>query len=196
MENLPLHVFISYSRDDYEFVSTIKNTLEQYDIPVWVDTQNLVPGTPNWEKTIRNALQDSYVLLLVKSPSSRDSIYVQAELSLAQNYKIPILPIWFKGHSWVDSAPLSISQTQYINLHESNPNIEFSSLIQNLKNIIIKRKPKHFLVTDPFAGWYDKSSFIYQPKLSSWSCTRRVEKHLINEFANDLIMNLNRLGKA
>ena len=36
-------------------------------------------------------------------------------------------------------------------------------------------------------------------KLSGYgngSCTRRVEKHLINEFANDLIMNLNRLGKA
>ena len=38
--------------------------------------------------------------------------------------------------------------------------------------------------------------FLAKNRNNNGSCTRRVEKHLINEFANDLIMNLNRLGKA
>lgn len=116
--SLPRHVFISYSRQDTAFVETLVADLRKHGQPVWYDKQ-LVPGTPNWDNTLRKALNAAYAVLFIATPNSAQSDAVQAELELAQSRgaaACPIIPIWAAGTVWADCAPLSIMRTQYIDL--------------------------------------------------------------------------------
>lgn len=115
---LPRHVFISYSRQDTPFVEALVADLRKHGQTVWYDKQ-LVPGTPNWDNSLRKALNEAYAVLFIATPNSAQSDAVQAELELAQSRgaaACPIIPIWAAGDVWAACAPLSIMRTQYIDL--------------------------------------------------------------------------------
>ena len=76
-----IHAFLSYSRKDSHIVDRIRHTLERAEIPVWLDTEQLVPGTPNWEVAITEALDEAFALILVASPDAKASPYVQGEIA-------------------------------------------------------------------------------------------------------------------
>lgn len=154
---LPTHVFLSYSSEDEAAVATIRAALQQADIPFWIDTQDLIPGTPDWEHAIRFAIQSSTCIVLLCSPHARKSPFVRAELSLSQHFDISILPVWIGGDSWIDSVPMSLSQTQHLDLRGKDQEQVRSSLCVRLKAIVQKSKPKHAVIDDCYAGWYDHS---------------------------------------
>jgi hypothetical protein len=156
-QNVPLHVFLSYSRDDELCAGRIQTDLEQQGFPIWVDTKRLVPGTPNWERSIRWALQHAYSVVLVATPSSRDSSFVQAELALAQSLGLPMVPVWASGDAWIQSVPLAAAQTQYIDLRQARFESGIAQLAIRLRELMVARKPRQVLVNDAHAGWYDAS---------------------------------------
>ena len=157
MAYAPLHLFISYSRDDGLGAGRIQTYLEQQGFLVWVDKKNLVPGTQNWERSIRWALHHAFCVVLVATPSSRDSSFVQAELALAQDLMVPLVPVWGSGHAWIQSVPLAVAQTQYIDIREANFERGMAELEARLRDIMLVRKPRHVLINDAHAGWYDHS---------------------------------------
>ncbi|HEX2623558.1 MAG TPA: toll/interleukin-1 receptor domain-containing protein, partial [Phototrophicaceae bacterium] len=114
------HVFISYSRADNEFVQRLIYDLETEGIPVWIDKKGLKPGTRNWEDALRTAIRGAYAVILVASPASRRSNYVLDELAIAEMYNAPVYPVWVDGEEWMDSIPLGMGTTQYIDAHEVN----------------------------------------------------------------------------
>ena len=154
---LPRHIFISYAREDEAFVERLRNDLEAAGVPIWIDTEDLIPGTPDWEKTIREATEASFAVILVGSPAARDSRFVYAEFSLAQGKHVPVIPVWYSGTLWVDSAPLEAIRIQYVDLRGSSYQTNGASVFSSLKATIEKRRPRHCLIEDPFAGWYDHS---------------------------------------
>jgi hypothetical protein len=155
--HLPLHVFLSYSRREESAVCAVRQLLEKTNLPLWIDTESLVPGTPNWESAIRGAIRSAFCVVLLCSPDARESPFVQAELALAQHYKIPIIPVWINGTSWIESTPLSLSQTQYIDLRTNLVPSVLDLLQTRISSIITRRMPKHAVIDDCFAGWYDHS---------------------------------------
>jgi WD40 repeat protein/energy-coupling factor transporter ATP-binding protein EcfA2 len=110
------HVFISYARADGEFVARLIADLEAAGVNVWIDHQGLKPGTPNWEEALREAIRSSAAVMLVASPSSRRSKYVQAEIDIAQMYDHVIYPVWAVGEHWIDCVPMSLNRVQHIDL--------------------------------------------------------------------------------
>ena len=50
-------VFMSYSRKDEAVMRRIVTFLRKRGIEVWVDNENLVPGTPLWEVEIEKAIK-------------------------------------------------------------------------------------------------------------------------------------------
>lgn len=42
--------FMSYSREDVSYQKRVINELRQHGINVWLDTENLIPGSPAWER--------------------------------------------------------------------------------------------------------------------------------------------------
>ncbi len=109
------HIFISYSRQDGEFVSQLIDDLKKADINVWLDTQRLQVGTADWQRAIRTAIRGAYALVLIVSPDSADSRYVQAELDIARMYECPVYPVWAAGKDnlYGEYVPFELMRAQY-----------------------------------------------------------------------------------
>ncbi|MBI1212974.1 MAG: TIR domain-containing protein [Alphaproteobacteria bacterium] len=148
---LPQHFFISYSRDDETYVARLKRRFEANGIPVWIDTRDVVPGSQNWERSVRQALDVSFALILVASPRAAKSEYVQTELALAKDKGLSTIPIWVTGNRWLECVPLSAGHIQHIDLRSAKFPLGVKVLVRHLLQVIAQKKPRHALVRNPFA---------------------------------------------
>jgi hypothetical protein len=89
------HVFISYSRADSHFARLLKFELEKADFVLWIDTERLLVGE-DWRQGIDEAVQDSYALIVLKSPEAAGSQYVTYEWAYALGIRVKVTPILLK----------------------------------------------------------------------------------------------------
>lgn len=115
-ENSGKYFFVSYDHDDRDFVEKFSTDLEKEEFIIWIDSEGLQPGTRNWEDSVRSAIKASSALLLIATPGSRKSLYVQDELAIADMYDRPIIPFWASGEQWIDSIPMGMGKAQYIDV--------------------------------------------------------------------------------
>ena len=83
-------------------------------VVTWLDQQDLPPGTPGWERAIRDALRACRALLLIASPHTRSSRYVADELRLAELSGRRVYPLWVEGTQWMECVPLGWGGLQYL----------------------------------------------------------------------------------
>ena len=95
-------VFISYSRQDQAYVSLLVQVINSHNLPMWLN-DHIDYGT-TWPRDIQNCLEQCRVFVVVMSPRSEKSTWVQAELSLALELKKPIFPLLLEGHRWLSVA--------------------------------------------------------------------------------------------
>lgn len=78
------HVFISYVRENKEIVDWFCKELESYGIKVWLDRNDIDPGT-FWEEAIRKAIQEGafFMACFSKEYSDRAKTYMNEEITLA-----------------------------------------------------------------------------------------------------------------
>ncbi|MEM9388576.1 MAG: tetratricopeptide repeat protein [Pseudomonadota bacterium] len=88
-------VFISYSRDDREYVRQLVDWLTQAQVPVWFD--DAIRTGDQWMRDIEDRLRAAAAVVVVVSPSALDSTWVRRELLLADRLQIPILPLLLAG---------------------------------------------------------------------------------------------------
>lgn len=112
-------VFISYSRRDLGFVKQLRAGLDRHNVPYWIDQEGLTPGTRNWERAIRAAIQESESVVWVVSPDSYASEYVQDEIAVAELYQRTLYPVWAAGEHWLECVPLGKSRMQYVDMRGS-----------------------------------------------------------------------------
>ena len=55
---IPQHVFISFSQRDREIAVDVGRKLQADNIPVWIASADLSPGTPDWEAAVREAIKE------------------------------------------------------------------------------------------------------------------------------------------
>ncbi|MFE6255857.1 toll/interleukin-1 receptor domain-containing protein [Agromyces sp. NPDC057865] len=92
------YVFLSYIREDKEYVDELQMALEAAGFTVWRDTKDLWPGE-NWELKIREAIREGSLVFLACFSSAladRKKSYQFAELSIAaEEYRIrPVDSSW------------------------------------------------------------------------------------------------------
>lgn len=92
------YVFVSYAREDIEYVQRLQDYLEEREIPVWFDLMTEV-GT-RWRKRLEQRLADAAAVVLVASPRAEASTWVENELYFANKHGIPIFPIIIEGDLW------------------------------------------------------------------------------------------------
>jgi len=88
-------VFISYSRKDLAFVEHLAEDLQAAGLEVWYDLSGLEGGT-RWGKEIQSAIQNSQIFVVVLSPNSIDSEWVEKEFMYANSLKRKIIPLLYK----------------------------------------------------------------------------------------------------
>ena len=75
-------VFISYSRKDISFVEQLVADLRNTGLDVWYDVSSLRGGS-RWRIEIENAIKNSQFFIVVLSPDSMASEWVEREFLLA-----------------------------------------------------------------------------------------------------------------
>lgn len=89
------HIFISYSRDDRHYARTLADVLLERGFNVWIDDR-LIYGD-HWWHTISQAIDAAAAVIVIMTPSSDDSIWVQREVALADNKHKTFLPLLLAG---------------------------------------------------------------------------------------------------
>jgi hypothetical protein len=107
-------IFISFCAEDQQFVEReIVVPLKRNRLPTWFAPQDIKYGVP-WEKCIRNGLEECDWFLLVMSPNSVTSSWVQAEVHWAVEERWErIIPVM---HETVDPTDfhLKLKQIQFV----------------------------------------------------------------------------------
>lgn len=126
-------VFISYSSKDKSFVADLADNLRTDGVEVWFDDWEIKVGHSLVEK-INEGMESSDCLLLVLSPSSVVSRWVQEELSaayaLAMEMKITILPLLIAK---CDIPPL-LKNRRYAD-YSQNPDTAYREVLAAIKDI-------------------------------------------------------------
>jgi len=118
-------VFISYSRKDLEFVDRLANDLKAAGFEVWYDLSGLEPGT-RWRLEIQKAIQESQFFLVVLSPNSIVSDWVEREFLFASDQKLKIIPLLYQPCT----LPMWSLNLHFIDMQGKNYSLHYQDLLK------------------------------------------------------------------
>jgi hypothetical protein len=104
-------VFLSYSRRDGAIMRRLLKDLRRAGVMVWTD-EHLAPGTNSWVQAIESALRASSVLIVLLTPNSKASSFVEKEILTAQAHRIPVIPLLAVGDE-KSAVPILLQNVQW-----------------------------------------------------------------------------------
>jgi len=108
------HVFLSYSRVDISIMHRVRDDLQSAGLKVWTD-EGIQPGTTSWKEAIEAAIQDTEMLVVLMSPDSNNSMWVQREIDYADVQDVEVLPLLVRGEPR-ESVPFALAGAQFIDI--------------------------------------------------------------------------------
>src|SRR3990172_2643493 len=120
-------VFISYSRLDIEFVEQLVADLRASGFKAWYDLSGLEGGT-QWGSEIQKAIENSQFFILVLSPNSLKSKWVQREFLFAENCNIKVIPLQYQPCP----VPMWLMDLQLIDMQGRNYKSGLARLLKAL----------------------------------------------------------------
>ena len=124
------HIFISYSHKDTKYAHGLANHLKHMGFDIWID-ERLDYGS-QWPYEIQKQLDSCDAFLLIMSPRSFASDWVQSELQRAKRKLKPIFPLLLEG----DEPWLSVESTQYYDVRgDVFPDDKFYAAIKRVVSV-------------------------------------------------------------
>ena len=121
-------VFISYSRKDITFIDRLAADLKNAGIDVWYDVSGIAGGA-RWRTEIENALRNCQYVIVVLSPDSILSEWVEREFLFSSNLKRKIIPLMYRACE----LPLNYVDLNYIDVQGENYSRNFDELLKALR---------------------------------------------------------------
>lgn len=125
-------LFLSYARDDVEFVKELRVRLEQKQYSTWMDIFNLPKGK-YWPEEIDKGLKSSDIVVGVISPASVVRRAVLDEWDWALTNRVPLILLLFKPVPKQDISHRYIS-IQHIDMTQ-NRELAFEELFRAIESI-------------------------------------------------------------
>jgi formylglycine-generating enzyme required for sulfatase activity len=91
----PDTLFISYARKDVEFAQKLNADLQRHGVATWIDELG-IRGGEDWPNRIATAIEGCKAMLIILSPDSVASRWVQRELAFADAKGKRVLPLLYK----------------------------------------------------------------------------------------------------
>jgi formylglycine-generating enzyme required for sulfatase activity len=120
-------VFISYSRKDVSFVEQLAMDLKNAGLDVWYDVSSLGGGS-RWRIEIETAIRNSQFVIVILSPDSMASEWVEREFLFASNLKRKIIPLMYRSCD----LPLNYLDLNYIDVQGEKYREEFADILRAL----------------------------------------------------------------
>lgn len=112
-ENSSGYIFISYSKKQGAYARGLTDHLVASGFDVWIDDR--IEYGSNWWNTIVETIRQSAALVVIMTPDSLASEWVQLEVQLAKKWKKPVFPLLLQGENW----PL-FELTQYVDVSDQH----------------------------------------------------------------------------
>ena len=120
-------VFISYSRKDTGFVRKLAGDLEKAGYDVWWDITDL-RGGDDWVRSLPAAIEASQFFIIVLTPNSINSEWVQKEYTQALSLHKKIVPLMFEACN----VPFALNTINYVNFLNGKYTGNFKNLLSAL----------------------------------------------------------------
>ena len=120
-------VFISYSREDLDFIKQLAADLRAARLDVWYDLSRLKVGD-SWTEKIQFAIDSSDTFIIVISPDSIASRWVRKEFLYASDAKKKIVPLLYKNCK----LPLWLLDIQYLDVQGSKYKRNLNEILYTL----------------------------------------------------------------
>src|SRR5215207_11627196 len=111
-------VFISYAREDQNFVRKLQDALEEHKRNTWVDWKD-IPLTAKWKEEVFSAIDNPDSFAAVISPDFIVSKPCQEELDHAAHDNKRMVPLWHRDVA-DEEVPSDLAAHQYVYLRESD----------------------------------------------------------------------------
>jgi hypothetical protein len=118
-------VFVSYSRRDLPFVEQLAADLNRAGLNVWFDLTGL-EGGERWSEKIQDAIRNSQYVIVVLSPDSVKSEWVEREFLFASNANKKIIPLLYRQCE----LPLNYLNLNYIDVQGTNYQLNFDRIMR------------------------------------------------------------------
>lgn len=118
---LPHEVFLSHSNQDRVFVDSLAEVMRRHGVPVWYSQTNILGGR-QWHDEIGAALKRCDWFLIVLSPKSVESKWVQGEVMYALNhnhYDKKIVPLMYQSCDYEDQLSWMLPTFQMVDFTRS-----------------------------------------------------------------------------
>ena len=193
--------FISYSGKDLDMAKKLKKDLEISGFKIWMDKDDIGPGT-TWDDAIERNIRQSAAVLYLVSLTSRSSPHVLRELEFAQIYRKNIIPLWVRGDTvWPNVVAFGLSSTKYIDLRGNSYNKGIHELNQLLKHmsdpdprftLYISSLEEDFtlgplLATSEALSIKKTNIFNFNQKLRVFLCYASENKHHVSDLYKRLV---------
>jgi TIR domain len=103
--------FLSYAREDAEFVLRLAKDLRGGGAGVWMDQLDIAPGQ-RWDRAVEDALAKCLEVVVILSPAAVESTNVMDEVSLALEDGKTVLPVLHRQCK----IPFRLRRLQYVDL--------------------------------------------------------------------------------
>jgi len=120
-------IFISYSRKDIGFVRRLAGDLEKAGYEVWWDLTDL-RGGDDWPRVIPAAIESSQFVIVVLSPNSAMSDWVEKEYTQALGLHRKIIPLMLTR----SPVPFALNTINYIDFTGDDYAASLNSLLTTL----------------------------------------------------------------
>jgi hypothetical protein len=126
-------IFISHCREDGYPARLVQKELKDAGFDAWIDLTKISAGD-KWKAKIEEAIDKSFILLLVITPYVINSKYVNYEYAYALGKGIKVIPLMFKK----TKLPPTLEDMEYLDFTDTK-NPPFEVLIRQLKRNMAQR---------------------------------------------------------
>jgi hypothetical protein len=105
------HIFISYSKQNIDFARHLRAMLQEAGFSVWMDEAQLI-ASERWWPTIEQSINGCSAFIIIMSPQSKTSDWVEREILFAERLRKPIFPVLLSGESWPRLANIQFADMQ------------------------------------------------------------------------------------
>jgi TIR domain len=118
--------FLSYAREDAEFVLRLAKDLRLGGAGVWMDQLDIAPGQ-RWDRAVEDALAKCLEVVVILSPAAVESTNVMDEVSLALEDGKTVVPVLHRQCK----IPFRLRRLQYVDL-SLNYSVGLDRLLETL----------------------------------------------------------------
>jgi hypothetical protein len=122
------NVFVSYSREDQEFVLKLAQDVFREGIDVWMDQLNIAPGS-SWAREVGKALDTCSLMLLILSSSSLASTNVEDEWNYFLDKGKRIVPVLLQECE----IPFRLTRIHYLDFVNTAYDVALARLVSALR---------------------------------------------------------------